>query len=232
MPLASFVAELLEKNPLFGLLEQEARTAIARQMRPALFEPEQVIFSRGDAAKGIYLVAKGRVRLSVLASDGRVLSFHHAVPGDIFGEVATFDGGRRTADATAIERVEAMHLDRSAANGMIDACPLFSRAVIKFLCTRVRDTTEQIESIALHPVEIRLARFLLSALRMRGITPASKTLRLDLGMSQSELAQLIGASRQKVNAALATLERLGAIQRAQGLLTCDVEELSRIVEEL
>ena len=82
-----------------------------------------MIFSRGDPGREIYLVIEGRIRLSVLSSDGRELSFDHAGPGHVFGEIATLDGGERTAGATAISRVQAMALPQKALMELIENIP-------------------------------------------------------------------------------------------------------------
>ena len=101
---------LLGKSAVFSALAALDRGAIASRMHRIHFEPGQMIFSRGDPARELYLVLEGKVRLSVLTSDGRELSFAHAGPGNIFGEIATLDGGERTASATAINRVQVMAL--------------------------------------------------------------------------------------------------------------------------
>lgn len=101
-------------------------------------------------------------------------------------------------------------------------------AVIAFLCRRQRETTSQLEGIALHPLDVRLARFLLLALGSRQ-APPGKRLPLDLGFSQGELAQLLGASRSKVNIALGELESAGAIGRTLDRLFCDAVKLAEIV---
>jgi CRP-like cAMP-binding protein len=203
--------------------------AVAKQMHRAAFEPGQIVFGRGDAGSDVYLVVKGRVRLSVFSLDGRLLSFKHAEAGDIFGEIAALDGGPRTADAIALTRVDAMTLAQDRLNRLIEANPRVARAAIACLCQRLRDTSEQVEAIALHPVEVRLARLLLSKLKLReGGALLDSTAVLDLGMSQSELASLIGASRQKVNGALALLASAGAIERERGRVTCNVAKLAQI----
>ena len=226
---SSLTAVLLGKTALFGGLERDDRVAVARQMHRAAFEPGQTIFGRGDVGSDVYLVVKGRVRLSVFSFDGRLLSFKHADAGDIFGEIAALDGGPRTADAIALTRVEAMTLAQERLNGLIESNPRVARAAIACLCRRLRDTSEQVEAIALHPVEVRLARFLLSRLTLReGGEPLDSVAILDLGMSQSELASLIGASRQKVNAALALLEGAGAIERARTRIACNTARLAQI----
>jgi CRP-like cAMP-binding protein len=198
-------------------------------MRRVEFTPDQMIFSRGDPGRDIYLVLEGRIRLSILSSDGRELSFAHAGPGSIFGEIATFDGGERTAGATAITRVKAMALPQKALLDLIEANPKLAGAAIRFLCARLRETDQRLEAIALHRIEVRLARLILSALKSQPPAKGPKV-KLDLGMSQSELALLIGASRPKVNIALTMLEEMGAIERAGTSLMCDVGVLEGIAD--
>src|SRR5262245_3980266 len=200
------IVELLGRTALFGSLDHQERTSILTRMRRVQFEPDQMIFSRGDAGRDLYLVLDGRIRLSVLSSEGRELTFGHAGPGQVFGEIASLDGGERTAGATAISRVRAMSLRQDVMAELIARHPKVAAATIRFLCQRLRDTDKRIEDIALHRIEVRLARLLLSILKLQAATPKDGKAEVDLGMSQSELGLLIGASRPKVNIALAGLE--------------------------
>src|SRR6476469_3295547 len=217
------IVELLARTALFGTLAESDRAVIAGRMRRVQFENDQMIFSRGDPGREIYLVLEGRIRLSILSSDGRELSFAHAGPGSVFGEIATLDGGERTAGATAISKVQAMALPQRAMLDLIENNPKVATAAIRFLCTRLRETDQRLEAIALHRIEVRLARLMLSALKLQSPVAEGKNVPLDLGMSQGELALLIGASRPKVNIALTMLEDMGAITRSGAKLTCDTE---------
>jgi CRP-like cAMP-binding protein len=224
------IVELLGKTALFGSLSEADRQAIAGRMRRVQFEPDQMIFSRGDPGRDIYLVIEGRIRLSVLSTDGRELSLDHAASGSIFGEIATLDGGERTAGATAISRVQAMALPQRALMEVIEANPKVAMAAIRFLCSRLRDTDQRLEAIALHRIEVRLARLMLSALRLKTPGVQGESVPLDLGMSQGELALLIGASRPKVNVALTMLEDMGAITRVGAGFTCDTATLESVAD--
>jgi CRP/FNR family cyclic AMP-dependent transcriptional regulator len=223
------VADLLAKCSLFRSLSKADRAAIAERMRRVDFQPGQIIFSRGDLGREIYLVVHGRVRLSVLTADGRELSFAHAGPGDIFGEIAALDGRERSAGATALTRVQVMSLSHDAIQELIENRPKVAVVAISFLCSRLRETDLRLEAIALYPIEARLARLLLSALR-RERAAAERATILDLGISQSELALLVGASRSKVNSALTVLEDLAAISRNGTKFSCDIAVLQRIAE--
>jgi CRP/FNR family transcriptional regulator, cyclic AMP receptor protein len=224
------VAALLSRTELFGQLGPADQALVAHEMRSASFQAGQAIFSRGDPGDEVYLVVEGRVRLSVVTADGRTVSYRHACSGSIFGEIAALDGGVRTADATALTSVVAKTLSQRSLDALIRSNPRFARAAIEYLCTRLRDTSEQVESIALHPLETRVARFLLSAIALNSNEPSHAKVTLNFRISQSELAFLIGGSRQKVNAALARLEAMGAIDRQSGNLVCDVPQLARIAD--
>jgi CRP/FNR family transcriptional regulator, cyclic AMP receptor protein len=224
------IVDLLGKTGLFGSLSEPDRELIAGRMRRAQFDPDQMIFSRGDPGREIYLVLEGRIRLSILSSDGRELSFAHAGPGNIFGEIAALDGGERTAGATAMTKVQAMALPQRAMLDLIESNPKVATAAIHFLCARLRETDQRLEAIALHRIEVRLARLLLSALRLQAPAAKGEHVALDLGMSQGELALLIGASRPKVNIALTMLEDMGALERAGGKLRCNTAVLESIAD--
>jgi CRP-like cAMP-binding protein len=115
-------------------------------------------------------------------------------------------------------------------NRLIADNPAVTRAVIAFLCARIRETDQQLEAIALHPIEVRLARLFLSAVRLQPGAPKTGKVALTLGMSQSDLGLLIGASRPKVNVALTMLEDMGAIARAGAGFTCDTSVLESIAD--
>jgi CRP-like cAMP-binding protein len=222
---------LLGRTDLFRSLSEADRGAVAAQMREATFASGQLIFGRGDPGEGLYLVVEGRVRLSVLSAEGRVLSFNHAGRGDIFGEIATLDGQARTADATALTRVTTAMLSRSSLKRLMEVKPQLAQAMVALLCRRLRTTSEQVEAIALHSTRVRLARFLLAATALKGEGDANqRPAVLDIEMSQTELGLLLGASRSKVNEALSTLEKLGAVHHTAGHIECHVDALRAVAQ--
>lgn len=219
------VADLLAKTAFFGNLANEDVEAVAHNMRPAAFSAGQVIFFRDDEPRDLFVIRKGRVRLSILSSEGRELSLAHATEGDVFGEIALLDGRPRTANATALTEVDALSLGRSALLTLMETRPGIAAAAIAFLCDRLRSTDLRMEAIALYSIEVRLARFLLSAVQLQTPGAKGKQCRLSLDMSQGELALLLGASRPKVNKALALLEQAAAFRREGAHLVCDLEML-------
>src|ERR1700759_189107 len=221
------LSSLLARTDLFKGLSADELAACIPSFRETRFKKGQALFVRGESATGLYLVADGRVRLAIATEDGRELSWRHATAGELLGEIAALDGGTRSADATALTAVTAYRLDQADFRKLWRERPALSGRLVAFLCGRLRDTSGQLESIALHPLHVRLARFFLVALGNRK-PEAGKRLPLELGMSQSELALLLGASRPKINEALGKLEETGAINRTIDRIFCDPAKLADI----
>jgi CRP/FNR family cyclic AMP-dependent transcriptional regulator len=223
-----YLISLLSRTDLFTGLPVNDLLACAALFGEARYAKGEMLFQCGELGSRLFIVAEGRVRLSIAAEDGRELSFRHATAGEMLGEIAAFDGGQRSADAKALTPVTAYTLDRSAFHDLLSRTQI-SAKIIEFLCRRIRETSSQLESIALYPMEARVARFLLMALRDR-TAPPGKRVPLELGFSQGELAQLLGASRPKVNAALGALESAGAINRTSDRLFCDPAKLAEFAQ--
>lgn len=225
---ADSVATLLAQTELFGKLPADVLAQIAARFQTSQFKRGQTIYERGDAGSALHLIRAGQIRFSIISGDGRELSVRVAKAGEIIGEIAVLDRRPRTATAVALTAVTAHALPRGELDRLLQDHQ-FARNTIDFLCGRVRDTTEQLEMIALYSIEVRLARFLLLALKGQS-AQAGKRIPLELGFSQGELAQLLGASRPKVNLALGFLEEAGAIGRTSDRLFCDPTILARIAE--
>ena len=221
------VAALLARAKLFGALGAEELAACAAKFREVRFGKGEMLFARGDPGDRLYLVREGQIRLAIGASEGRELSFQIVGAGELFGEIALLDGGARSAEAVALSPTVVLSLERADFQRLRAEHPRISEAVIVFLCERLRDVSDKLEGIALYSLEARLARFLLTALRGRPDTPGRRT-PLDMNFSQGELALLLGASRPKINAALAALEASGAIGRTMDRLFCDRAKLMEI----
>ena len=224
------VASLLAQTELFGKLPPDTLAQLAGRFHTVQFKRGQTIYERGDPGNALHLIKSGQIRFSVVSGDGRELSVRVAKAGEVIGEVAVLDRQPRSANAVALTSVTAHSLARADFDRLLLQEPQLARNAIDFLCQRLRDTTDQLENIALYAVEVRLARFLLVALKGQ-TAPPGKRIPLELGFSQSELAQLLGASRPKVNMALGFLEEAGAIGRTSDRLFCDPTILASVAEK-
>ena len=227
MSVGSEAVGLLAKTHLFGVLSAAELERTALDMHVRVYEQGQTIFCRGDPGHEVFVVVSGQVRLSVLGADARELSFNLAGDGDIFGEIAALDGGPRSANATAVTRVRLIVVAQTVLKRLMLTHPPLAEAAIMFLCARLRATSEQLEEVALCPIEMRLARYLLHRLELQPPKMSGDGPCIDLGMTQGELALLLGTSRPTVNSALASLERSGAIKRAATGLECAIGLLTQ-----
>lgn len=214
--------------PLFGDLAAGDLAAVRALLRRRQFKAGALVFQRGDPADDVYLIVSGQLRISVGSADGRELAFRVVGPGEMVGELGVLDGSRRSADLTALRDSVLLGLGRSALQKLLETRPAIASGVIRFLCNRLRDTSEQLEALALQRIEVRLARLLLRL--AHATAPVRGEVELTLDLSQSEIAALIGASRPKVNVAFGELEGRGAIRRAGRKLHCRVAVLEELAE--
>lgn len=224
--------------PLFGALTAADRVALRPLLRQRQFKAGAVVFQRGDPTDDVYLILTGQLRISVGSLDGREVAFRIVGPGEMVGELGVLDGSPRSADLTALRDSVLLGLGRHALQDLLTARPAMASGVIRFLCQRLRETSEQLEGLALQRIEVRLARLLLrlahAAEPVRGEPVRGEQLRgeveLTLDMSQAETAALIGASRPKVNLAFAELEARGAIRRTGRKVHCRLAALEDLAE--
>lgn len=216
-----------ELRAVFADIAPEEARALLAAFRRVTYAAGEAIFTQNEPGEFMLIVSTGRVRLSIVSEEGRELNLRHATAGHVLGEIAVLDGGPRSATAVAIEPVTAMMLPRSDLRALMRQHPAFAERFVIWLCRRLRQTTDQLEAIALYPLEVRLARFLLFTLQGRR-SADGRRVPLELGFSQGELAQFVGGSRSKVNVALGVLESAGAIKRTTDRLFCSPERLAEI----
>jgi CRP/FNR family cyclic AMP-dependent transcriptional regulator len=216
----------LSRVDLFQGFDRSVLQRLAEAAQERSYPAGQTIFVRGDFGDSIFIVLSGRVRLSVISAEGRELTLRHVNAGSVFGELALLDGGARSADATALQAATILTITQARFRRLIASEEGIEKALIIGLCTRLRDTTEQLEAIALLPLEVRLARLFLQLAKAKG--SAKGKVRLDLDMSQGELASLIGASRPKVNQVLIGWGDAGLAVRKDGGYALDLASLRAV----
>lgn len=156
----------------------------------------ELVFSQGDPGDALHAIVRGKVRISAGDSDGREVFFNLLGAGDTFGEIALLDGGARTATATAVVASELLAIARAPFLATLEAEPRLALELLRLCGERLRWTSGLAEDSALLDPPARLARRLLALCEHHGEpAPAGVTLRL----SQEEIANFLGVSRQLVN---------------------------------
>jgi CRP-like cAMP-binding protein len=220
---------VIERDNLFRGLPKATLERIAALGRRRVYEAGGVIFMRGDPGDSLCGVVSGRVRISASRPGGKEVFLNIIGPGDSFGEIALLDGMPRTATATAMMRTELSIIQREQFVSLLGTEPQLAGHLIKLLCSRVRWTAQLMEDSALLSVPARIAKRLLSLAELHGRTTAAG---IKLAISQEELAQFLGVSRQIVNQHLQTWKSEGWIQLGRGNVTvANVRSLETLIRE-
>ncbi len=207
---------VIERDSLFRGLPKATLARIAALGQRRAFAEGAVIFMRGDPGDSLCGVVTGRVRISASRPGGKEVFLNIMEPGDSFGEIALLDGMPRTASATAMARTELTVISREQFLPLLRTEPQLAAHLIQLLCKRVRWTAQLMEDSALLSVQARIAKRLLSLASLHGReTPGG----VRLAISQEELAQFLGVSRQIVNQHLQVWKARGWIRSGRGNIT-------------
>ena len=221
--------EMFRQHPLFGSLEAGERRELLKHLRIRSVNAGLVIFREGDQADGLYGVLEGRVVVMVDSPDGKELILNTFGPGTFFGEIAFFDGRGRTARAVARERSRLIFLARASFLPFLRQRPAAALRIIAFLCERLRRTTQLVQDSAFLDVPTRLAKQLAAMAEDYGEREAPGGV-LTIKVSQNELAQMLGVSREIVSRQLAVWRQAGAIEIGRGrVVVHDTTFFDRIV---
>jgi CRP/FNR family transcriptional regulator, cyclic AMP receptor protein len=206
---------LLRHHALFGQLPPRVIEHLGSYMRKRTLARGETIFSKGDPGSGLMGVLSGSVKISVPSADGRdiVLNIIHA--GEIFGEIALLDGRPRTADATAMTDCELIVIERRDFIPFLRSEPDLIMQIVEILCSRLRWTTEQVQDVTFLDLPTRLAKALLRLVR-ESDPPAGGG---KLTITQRELSQVIGRSRESTNKQLRIWAKQGWVRLQRGAVT-------------
>lgn len=202
-------ARLLQRCELFETLTPTDLSALANICRSRHVDRGTLIFGRGEPAESMMLVAKGRVRISSVSSEGREVILNEITAGQSFGEIALLDRSDRTADATAVEDCQLLVLYRRDFEPFLRTRVDLCLEVMRLLCFRLRRTTAQVEDLALRSLESRLARVLLAFIEHENGDTDGEPQRVTLNLSQRELGEITGATRESVNKTFRLWRELG-----------------------
>jgi len=210
---------ILRRHSLFGQLPPDAIKYLGSYMNRQSFPRGSVIFANGDPGTGLMGVLAGAVKISVASADGRdiVLTIMHE--GEIFGEIALLDGHPRTADATAMTDCELMVIERRDFIPFLRSQPDLAIQIIEILCSRLRRTTEQVQDVTFLNLPTRLAKTLL-----RLIAETERPGSAKVSITQCEISQIVGRSRESTNKQLRSWAKHGLIRLERGavvVLRCD-----------
>lgn len=196
---------VLERGTLFRALNEQERHDLAAHAQPRSFAASEPIFHVGDAGQSMMAVVMGTVRISLPTPKGREMILADLPAGELFGEIALLDGKPRSASAVALTRCELLVLERRDVLPFLERSPAACLNLMRLLCARIRRSDERMAEVAFFDLPARLAKALL-----RSAPPGHG--RPKLSLSQRELAEMSGATRENVNRCLREWQRSGILE--------------------
>ncbi len=219
--------DALMQAPLFSALDAEAAVALRASMAEMRVQRGGIIFAEGEAGERMYVVLDGKVKLGHTSPDGRESLLAVLGPGEVFGELSLFDPGPRTATATAVTDTVVVGLGHADLRPWLTGRPEVAESLLQALAQRLRRTNEALADLVFSDVPGRVAKQLLDLADKFG-QPGPDGVLVHHDLTQEELAQLVGASRETVNKALADFTQRGWVEVDQRqVLLIDMERLAR-----
>ena len=187
----------------------------------------QVLFKEGQEGDRLYVVVHGKIKLGTTSADGRENLLSILGPGEMFGELSLFDPEPRTSTATAVTDARLVSLAHDAVMGLVTSSPQTSLELLRRLAQRLRKSNEVLADLVFADVPGRVAKAIMDLGERFGVQKEDG-LHVNHDLTQEELAQLVGASRETVNKALADFASRGWVKlEPRAVLVTDVERVTK-----
>jgi len=194
-----------------GDIAQLGRVALVRR-----YAPRETVVSQGDDSGDLFAVLSGRLKVTWNDAEGGEVLLSILEGGDVFGEIALLDDQPRSATVTAMEKCELLVVERRGFRALLTAVPALALNLLRVMSRRLRDLSDRTQNMSLLNVESRLAKAILQLAERFGKEERRGEISLTLKLSQQELANMIGATRELVNRRLRGWQDQGIIDLANG----------------
>lgn len=213
--------------PLFATMDADETRTLFESMQQIELSRGDVLFREGEPGDRLYVIASGKIKLGRRSNDGRENLLSILGPGEMFGELSLFDPGPRTATASSVADSVIYELGHDQLVEWIEKHPSVAKHLLNALARRLRRTNETLADLVFSDVPGRVAKALLD-LSTRFGEETDEGIRVAHDLTQEELAQLVGASRETVNKALADFAHRGWLRlEGKSVLISDSERLAR-----
>jgi CRP-like cAMP-binding protein len=217
----------MARSPLFHGMDPDELTRLAETMAHRRFRRNEVIFHEGDPGDSLHVVVEGRVKITRESAEGDEAIVVILAPGDSFGELVLLDGAPRSATATAMEATETLTMPRSAFVGLVEGGSPFRARLLTGIAQRIRRLTDQLAEVHFLDLAGRLA---LQLTRLAEEAAPGRQTDVELGttLTQSDLAAMVGGTRQRVNQIIGDFADEGLLSHEGGRIVIrDVERLRK-----
>jgi CRP/FNR family transcriptional regulator len=221
------VETVLAQAPLFAALDADAASTLETVLTTRTLARGHMVFREGDSGDRLFIVIDGKVKITRAAADGRENLLALLGAGEMFGELSLFDPGPRTASVTTVTEATLASLDHDDLRPLLTERPGVAVQLLRALAQRLRRTNEAMADLVFTDVPGRVAKALLDLAEKFGVPELDGT-RVRHDLTQEELAQLVGASRETVNKALSEFAHRGWLRiEGRSVLLLDADRLAR-----
>jgi CRP/FNR family transcriptional regulator, cyclic AMP receptor protein len=219
--------EVLARSGIFQGVDPDAAESLAKELEYVEARKGEIIFNEGDPGDSLYIVLSGKIKLGRRAADGRQNLIALTGPSDMIGELSLFDPGPRSATVTTVTDATFASLSHEDLLRWLDGRPIVAHGLLAQLAGRLRRANDVVADLVFSDVPGRVAKALLDLADRFGRT-ADDGVHVHHDLTQEELAQLVGASRETVNKALADFASRGWLRlEPRSVVIMDIERLSR-----
>jgi CRP-like cAMP-binding protein len=209
---------LLANVSIFSSLDERALDALVRATSTRRLDSGEVLFRKGDQGRQLYGVLSGRLKVSAAGGDGKEIVFNVCDPGEVIGEIALLDSNPRSATIVALEPSELLVLDRRDFLPFLERHPRVAIELAELLAARLRRLSEAAEDSVLLALRTRLAKKLVGLAQRYGQT-TPEGVEIDLPLSQQEIGDMVGTTRESINKQLRAWTLEGLLSTARGRIT-------------
>ena len=218
---------VVRRAPLFSALDDAEASSLRESMVLVKVSKGNTLFKDGDDGNLLYVVLEGKLKLGITSNDGRENLLSILGPGEMFGELSLFDPGPRTATATAVTDARLLSLAHDQVIGWVSEHPKVSLQLLGRLAQRLRRSNEVLADLVFSDVPGRVAKAIMDLGERFGVKKVDG-LYVNHDLTQEELAQLVGASRETVNKALADFAGRGWVRlEPRSVVVLDIDRLSK-----
>ena len=220
----------VKKIPIFSTLNASDMEEVKPYLIPANFKKKEAVFSEGDPSDWLYVVIKGKVKITKLSQSGREIILEIISPMDFFGGVAVMRGFPYPANAVAMDDAELLKISRSNLMRILDRFPNLMYCMAMNIGDRIKGSHEALKNIAVEKVESRIASMLIKLADKAGSEPLGDgSVTIDMKLTKQDIAEMVGTTVETSIRTMSKFKKLGIVSEKSGKITIkDINKLKAL----
>lgn len=217
-----------KKIPIFSTLNSSDMEEVNPYLIPAKFKKKEAIFSEGDPSGWLYVVIKGKVKITKLSQSGREIILEIISPMDFFGGVAVMRGFPYPANAVAMDDAEVLKISRSNLMRILDRFPNLMYCMAMNIGDRIKGSHEALKNIAVEKVESRIASLLIKLADKAG-SKTDNSITIDMKLTKQDIAEMVGTTVETSIRTMSKFKKLGIVsEKSVGIVIKDLTKLKSL----